>query len=33
MPDHRQAGKVDYPLEEVLLLSLLAVLVPTANRI
>ena len=26
MPDHRQAGKVDYPLQEILLLSLLAVL-------
>ena len=26
MPDHRQAGKVVYPLDEVLLLSLLAVL-------
>jgi predicted transposase YbfD/YdcC len=26
MPDHRQAGKVTYPLDEILLLSLLAVL-------
>src|SRR6266567_4998565 len=26
LPDHRQAGKVDYPLPEVLLLILLAVL-------
>src|SRR5258706_14527628 len=26
LPDHRQAGKVDYPLLEVLLLILLAVL-------
>ena len=26
VPDHRQAGKVDYPLAEILLLSLLAVL-------
>jgi predicted transposase YbfD/YdcC len=26
LPDHRQAGKVDYPLQEVLLLILLAVL-------
>jgi hypothetical protein len=26
MPDHRQAGKVTYPLEEILLLCLLAVL-------
>lgn len=26
LPDHRQAGKVSYPLDEVLLLSLLAVL-------
>src|SRR5258705_10625182 len=26
LPDHRQAGKVDYPLAEVLLLILLAVL-------
>ena len=26
LPDHRQAGKVDYPLAEILLLSLLAVL-------
>jgi len=26
MPDHRQAGKVDYPLREILLLALLAVL-------
>jgi hypothetical protein len=26
MPDHRQSGKVVYPLDEVLLLSLLAVL-------
>jgi len=26
MPDHRQAGKVAYPLDEVLLLALLAVL-------
>jgi hypothetical protein len=26
LPDHRQAGKVTYPLDEVLLLSLLAVL-------
>jgi len=26
LPDHRQAGKVDYPLPEVLLLVLLAVL-------
>jgi predicted transposase YbfD/YdcC len=26
IPDHRQAGKVDYPLAEILLLSLLAVL-------
>jgi hypothetical protein len=26
MPDYRQAGKVDYPLPEVLLLILLAVL-------
>src|ERR1700722_19387710 len=26
MPDHRQRGKVMYPLEEVLLLALLAVL-------
>ena len=26
LPDHRQAGKVDYPLSEVLLLILLAVL-------
>ena len=26
MPDHRQAGKVDYPLPEILLLCLLAVL-------
>src|ERR1700684_1412207 len=26
LPDHRQAGKVVYPLDEVLLLSLLAVL-------
>jgi len=26
MPDHRQAGKVTYPLDEILLLCLLAVL-------
>jgi hypothetical protein len=26
LPDHRQRGKVVYPLDEVLLLSLLAVL-------
>src|SRR5882757_9752629 len=26
LPDHRQAGKVDYPLAEILLLVLLAVL-------
>jgi hypothetical protein len=26
MPDHRQAGKVAYPLDEVLLLALFAVL-------
>lgn len=26
LPDHRQAGKVTYPLDEVLLLCLLAVL-------
>src|SRR5258708_25062387 len=26
LPDHRQPGKVDYPLPEVLLLTLLAVL-------
>ena len=26
LPDHRQAGKVMYPLDEVLLLALLAVL-------
>ena len=26
MPDHRQAGKVAYPLDEVLLLALMAVL-------
>ena len=26
MPDHRQQGKVDYPLPEILLLCLLAVL-------
>ena len=26
LPDHRQAGKVDYPLPEILLLILLAVL-------
>jgi len=26
LPDHRQAGKVNYPLDEILLLSLLAVL-------
>jgi hypothetical protein len=26
LPDHRQVGKVDYPLPEVLLLILLAVL-------
>ncbi len=26
LPDHRQAGKVTYPLDEILLLTLLAVL-------
>ena len=32
LPDHRQAGKVDYPLPEVLLLILLAVLGSSAAR-
>jgi hypothetical protein len=31
LPDYRQAGKVDYPLPEVLLLILLAVLVRSGN--
>jgi hypothetical protein len=32
LPDYRQAGKVDYPLPEVLLLSLLAVLAGAEAR-
>ena len=32
LPDHRQPGKVDYPLPEVLLLILLAVLASPTSR-
>ena len=32
MPDHRQAGKVAYPLDEVLLLALMAVLAGAEGR-